>query len=150
MDISNLHNEEERYIIKQLLSNSQLEKEQTDVKLAQNLQEGNTSAHYLVQLFSKRDSYSSSFFFFKQGAAGCVPGCGSWWMRRERMRWQALCISRSMERGRARSGHCSPDHRSQEKPHSAFLWGLKERLGMGTTWVTEATEALLPGSSFGA
>lgn len=38
MDISNLHNEEQRYIIKQLLSNSQLEKEQTDVKLAQNLQ----------------------------------------------------------------------------------------------------------------
>ena len=65
MDISNLHNEEERYIIKQLLSNSQLEKEQTDVKLAQNLQEGNTSAHYLVQLFSKRDSYSSSFFLFQ-------------------------------------------------------------------------------------
>lgn len=56
MDISNLHNEEERYIIKQLLSSSQLEKKQTDVKLAQNLQEGNTPAHYLVQLFSKRGS----------------------------------------------------------------------------------------------
>lgn len=56
MDISKLHKEEERYIIKQLLSNSQLEKEQTDVKLAQNLQKGNPSARYLVQLFSKRGS----------------------------------------------------------------------------------------------
>lgn len=45
MDISNLHNEEGRYIIKQLLSNNQLEKVQTDVKLA-----------YLVQLYSKRGS----------------------------------------------------------------------------------------------
>lgn len=45
MDISNLHNEEGRYTIKQLLSNNQLEKVQTDVKLA-----------YLVQLYSKRGS----------------------------------------------------------------------------------------------
>ena len=66
------------------------------------------------------------------------------------MRWQALCISRSVEHGRARPGHYSPDHPSQEKPHSAFLRGLKERPGMGTTWVTEAAEALLPGPSFGA
>lgn len=42
MDISNLRNEEGRYILKQLLSNSQLEKQQTDMKVAQNFQEGNT------------------------------------------------------------------------------------------------------------
>lgn len=60
------------------------------------------------------------------------------------MHWQALCISRSVERGRARTRHCSPDHPSQQKPHSASLRGLKKGPGMGTTRVTRVAEAPPP------
>lgn len=41
-------------------------------------------------------------------------------------------------------GNCSPDHPSQQKPHSASLRGLRKGPGMGTTWVTGAAEAPPP------